>query len=100
MEQLTGSHSPVCERTHGDHRKLSSVEAGFIENWGALARSFGMDPVLGRVHALAFLSTDALNASQVAATLGLAAEDAARCLESLARWGAVREVPDDQDEPM
>lgn len=101
MQQLT-SHLAVHERTHAEpSHQLSSVEAGFIEHWGALARSFGMDAVLGRVHALAFLSTEALSAAQVAETLGLDQEDAVRCLENLSRWGAVRELGDvDADEPV
>jgi DNA-binding transcriptional regulator GbsR (MarR family) len=100
MEQLTGSYLPAAEHAHGPGpRQLGSVEAGFIQNWGALARSFGMDPVLGRVHALAFLSAEAVSSHQVARTLGLEVAQASECLESLARWGAVREVGDaDADE--
>jgi DNA-binding transcriptional regulator GbsR (MarR family) len=75
-----------------DVRKLGSVEASFIQSWGALARSFGMDPVLGRVHALAFLSASTLTADDVAQTLGLELETAGRCLQNLERWGAVRGV--------
>ena len=86
MEQVTGSYLPVSERQRGDQGvRLSSVEASFIENWGALARSFGMDPVLGRVHALAFLSTEPVSASQVCETLGLRADETERCIESLER---------------
>jgi DNA-binding transcriptional regulator GbsR (MarR family) len=97
MEQLTGSFVPVCERAEGERsRRLSSVEAGFIENWGALARSFGMDPLLGRVHALAFLSTESVTTAEVADTLGLTDQQAERYLEDLERWGAVREAGDGQ----
>lgn len=104
MEQLTGSYLPAGERAQGDRGlRLSSVEAGFIENWGALARSFGMDAVLGRVHALAFLSTEPVSATQIGETLGLRVEETARCLENLERWGAVRELAvgdTDADEPV
>src|SRR5689334_2248694 len=95
MEQLTGSFVPVCERAQGDRsRRLSSVEASFIENWGALARSFGMDPLLGRVHALAFLCTEAVTPAEVADTLGLHLDQAETYLEDLQRCGAVRESSD------
>ncbi|MFI5307997.1 MAG: hypothetical protein ACHQ53_11620 [Polyangiales bacterium] len=53
-----------------------------------------MDPVLGRVHALAFLSGSPLTAVDVAQTLSLETETASRCLQHLERWGAVRGVGD------
>jgi DNA-binding transcriptional regulator GbsR (MarR family) len=99
MQQLTGSYIPVSERAHGHGgRHLGAVEAGFIENWGALARSFGMDPVVGRVHALAFLSSDPVSATEIGRTLGIDADETARCLENLQLWGAVRGVDADTDE--
>ncbi len=93
QQQVTGSHLPVSAPTRTrSARPLGAVEAGFIQNWGALARSFGMDPVLGRVHALAFLCAEAISTELVADTLGLELEQASSCLASLQRWGAVREV--------
>jgi DNA-binding transcriptional regulator GbsR (MarR family) len=68
------------------------VETGFIQNWAALARCFGMDPMLGRVHALAFLSAEAMSASAISAALDIDDDDALAYLESLERWGAVRLV--------
>jgi DNA-binding transcriptional regulator GbsR (MarR family) len=57
-----------------------------------------MDPVLGRVHALAFLSAEPVSATLVSETLGLDADETASCLENLERWGAVRELTDDDSE--
>jgi DNA-binding transcriptional regulator GbsR (MarR family) len=51
-----------------------------------------MDPMLGRVHALAFLSLEAMSACEIAAALDLDDEDSGAYLESLSRWGAVRAV--------
>ena len=100
MEQVTGSYVAFQDRPAfaTAPRWLGPIETGFIHNWGALARSFGMDPTLGRVHALAFLSAEPLSAAQVAAALDLSEEQSCACLESLRRWGAVREVEVD-DEP-
>ena len=95
MEQLAGSFVSVSVRTVP---RLGAVEAGFIENWGALARSFGMDAVLGRVHALAFLSAEPVTAILVSETLGLDVEETASCLENLESWGAVRELTDEDSE--
>jgi DNA-binding transcriptional regulator GbsR (MarR family) len=74
------------------------VETGFIQNWAALARSFGMDPMLGRVHALAYLSAEPMAATEISGALEIDEEDAAAYLESLARWGAVREVDVDGEQ--
>lgn len=90
MQEATGSFAAVSGPGRSeDARKLGSVEASFIQSWGSLARSFGMDPVLGRVHALAFLSGSPLTPVDVAQTLGLETETASRCLQNLERWGAV-----------
>lgn len=92
MEQVTAVYVAGSQRTVAPAapRGLGPVESGFIENWAALARSFGMDPVLGRVHALVFLSAEPLSACEIAAALDLDEDDAGAYLESLARWGAVR----------
>jgi DNA-binding transcriptional regulator GbsR (MarR family) len=100
MEQVTGSYVAHQGRTavHAAPRWLGPIEAGFIHNWGELARSFGMDPTLGRVHALAFLSAEPLSTAQVAAALDLSEVQSSEYLDNLLRWGAVREV-DVDDEP-
>lgn len=94
MEQVAGSYVGGSERPaeRSAPRWLGPVEHGFIQNWAALARSFGMDPMLGRVHALAFLSMEAMSAAEIAAALDIDDEDSSAYLESLSRWGAVRGV--------
>ena len=80
-------------------RHLGTVEAGFVQSWAGLAQAFGMDSMLGRVHALAFLSPESMSANEIALALKLSDEQAATYLDSLVRWGAVREVQSaDQDE--
>ena len=95
MQQVTSSFPPAGQYGLGS---LSSIEAGFVQNWGALARAFGMDPVLGRVHALAFLSTGPVSATAVARALGLDLDESAGCLEQLERCGAVRETESEHGE--
>ena len=100
MQQGTGAHVAISDRLCGNRSpRLSTVEASFIENWGALAKSFGMESVLGRVHALAFLSTEPVCAAQVAETLGLALDESVSSLERLRNWGAVRALDSADDEP-
>jgi DNA-binding transcriptional regulator GbsR (MarR family) len=92
MQQSTGSFVPVSSVSEPERPRLGAVEAGFIQNWAALAKAFGMDPMLGRVHALAFLSVESISAAEVGSALGLETAQAAAYLESLQHWGAVRAV--------
>ena len=69
---------------------LGNVEARFIHNWAGLARAFGMDPLLGRIHAVAFLAARPVSVSHVAELLGIGVAQAADGLEELERWGVVR----------
>ena len=50
---------------------LSMVEEEFVDNWARLGVAFGMSEQTARVHAVLFLSEDALTAVQVAAQTGL-----------------------------
>jgi DNA-binding transcriptional regulator GbsR (MarR family) len=98
MQQSTGSFARV-QVVPEEPRQLGTVEAGFVQSWAGLAQAFGMDSMLGRVHALAFLSPDSMSATEVALALKLSPEQAASYLESLSRWGAVREIEGTDDEP-
>jgi DNA-binding transcriptional regulator GbsR (MarR family) len=69
---------------------LSSVEARFIHNWAGLARAFGMDPLLGRIHAVAFLAARSVSVSHVAEVLGISVAQATDGLDELERWGVVQ----------
>lgn len=71
---------------------LSAVEARFVQNWAGLARAFGMDPLLGRLHAVAFLTAGPVTAATVAEVLGVSVEQAVHGLDSLVDWGVLREV--------
>jgi DNA-binding transcriptional regulator GbsR (MarR family) len=99
MQQSTGSFARVAVTGSEEPRQLGTVEAGFVQSWAGLAQAFGMDSMLGRVHALAFLSPESLSATEVALALKLSTDQAADYLDSLTRWGAVREVGSDGDEP-
>jgi len=71
---------------------LSALEARFVDNWAGLAKAFGMDGTLGRVHALTFVREEGLHATGVSEVLGLEELEAARYLEELVRWGVVRKT--------
>jgi DNA-binding transcriptional regulator GbsR (MarR family) len=71
---------------------LGKLETRFVENWSGLAKAFGMDPVLGRVHALTFLRDEPVHVNTVCDALDMEPLDAARYLEELVRWGVVRKT--------
>src|SRR5690349_2695101 len=77
---------------------LGTVEAHFIHNWAGLARAFGMDPLLGRIHAVAFLAARPVPVSYVAELLGISRAQAADGLDELERWGVVELVGDDDED--
>ena len=77
---------------------LSAVEARFVQNWAGLARAFGMDPLLGRLHAVTFLSAGPVSAGAVAEILGVSIEQAVHGLDGLVDWGVLRELGDSDSE--
>lgn len=71
------------------HDAFSSAERTFIDNWGRLAKAFGMERDLGRAHALIYISLEPPDSATVAARLGVPAEEATRHVDELCAWGVV-----------
>jgi DNA-binding transcriptional regulator GbsR (MarR family) len=86
MNEVTSTmrRSPQCP--------LSALESRFVDNWAGLAKAFGMDGTLGRVHALTFVRDEGLHTRTVSEVLGLEDLEAARYLDELVRWGVVRKT--------
>jgi DNA-binding transcriptional regulator GbsR (MarR family) len=72
---------------------LSDVERQFIENWGALAETFGMHRGLGRVHGAIYLASEPPDEATIAQVLGVGAETAHDHLRELLDWGVIRVAP-------
>jgi DNA-binding transcriptional regulator GbsR (MarR family) len=89
-ELNSGIYSIVREPDEAE-AKLRGVEDGFIEAWARMAGAFAMDRTMGRIHALIYLSEDALNASAIAVRLGLPSEVVELHLATLVQWGLVYE---------
>jgi HTH-type transcriptional regulator, glycine betaine synthesis regulator len=68
---------------------VSGAERSFIDNWGRLAKAFGMERDLGRAHALIYIALEPPDDAAIAALLGLSLEDATRHVEELVAWGVV-----------
>lgn len=68
---------------------MSIAERTFIDNWGRLAKAFGMERDLGRAHALIYIALEPPDDATVATRLGLPLEEAARHVAELIAWGVV-----------
>jgi len=68
---------------------VSRAELTFIDNWGRLAKAFGMERDLGRAHALIYIALEPPDDAAVAARLGLSVPDAAHHVSELIAWGVV-----------
>lgn len=75
--------------TPAGHDPAAGAERTFIDNWGRLAKAFGMERDLGRAHALIYIALEPPDDAAIAARLGLPLEDAARHVEELVAWGVV-----------
>ncbi|MGD8863715.1 MAG: hypothetical protein PVI30_27110 [Myxococcales bacterium] len=96
MQQAVESYIPNASSHPAEaRRELGALEARFIQNWAALARAFGMDPMLGRIHALTYLSDAPVTAGHVAVALGVDEAQALSWLEELAGWGVIERAHGD-----
>jgi DNA-binding transcriptional regulator GbsR (MarR family) len=79
-------------------KPLSSTAQKFVLHWGEMGVRWGINRTVAQVHALLFLSKDALPADQIAETLGIARSNASTSLHELQNWGIVKlvHVPDDR----
>lgn len=71
---------------------LSHVEEQFILHWGEMSSRWGINRSMAQIHALLFLSSDPLTASQIAETLGIARSNVSTSLRQLQAWGIMRVV--------
>lgn len=71
---------------------LSPVTERFILHWGEMGARWGINRTVAQIHALLYVSTRALNAEQIAATLSVARSNVSNSLRELQGWGIIRVV--------
>lgn len=71
---------------------LSPVAQKFILHWGEMGTRWGINRTVAQVHALLFLSENALPADEIAETLGIARSNTSNSLRELQNWGIVKIV--------
>ena len=71
---------------------LSAGQQKFILHWGELGTRWGLNRTVAQIHALLYLSPDALPAEQIASLLSVAWSNVSNSLRELQGWGVVRVV--------
>jgi DNA-binding transcriptional regulator GbsR (MarR family) len=69
---------------------MADVERAFVDNWGLLAETFGMQRDLGRIHALIYIAHDPVDEASIARQLDLPPSTTAAHVGELLDWGVVR----------
>jgi DNA-binding transcriptional regulator GbsR (MarR family) len=80
--------------------RFRGVEDRFIDNWGRLAESIGMDERMGRVHAVLYLGSAPLTVRAVSEYLQIAPTECAEDLATLVSFGVAHPVTTDGIEPV
>lgn len=76
-----------------DRIELSPAITRFVLHWGDLGSQWGVNRSVAQIHALLFISDKALNAEQIAATLGLARSNVSNSIRELLAWKLIERVP-------
>jgi DNA-binding transcriptional regulator GbsR (MarR family) len=69
--------------------KLAESKEKFINAWGTLGTSWGINRTMAQVHALLLISADALSAEEIMAELNISRGNANMNIRTLIDWGLV-----------
>lgn len=75
------------------HLDLPITVERFILYWGDLGGQWGVNRSVAQIHALLYLSEEALTADQIASALGLARSNVSNSIKELLGWKLVHRVP-------
>lgn len=71
---------------------LKEAQQQFIHSWGTLGTSWGINKVMGQIHALLLISPDALTTDDIMETLKISRGNANMNIRALIGWGIVHKV--------
>jgi DNA-binding transcriptional regulator GbsR (MarR family) len=71
---------------------LDKSRKEFIDHWGSMATCWGINPAMGQVHALLYITGRPMNAEEIMKALGLSRAAVSMNLRDLVNWGIVRRV--------
>jgi DNA-binding transcriptional regulator GbsR (MarR family) len=85
MMSETGEVPPIPE----PRLPLTDAERLFIERWALMAASWGVPRSMAEVHALLFVTGEALTADDLMTELGISRGNASMTIRTLEEWGIV-----------
>src|SRR5580704_11735403 len=71
---------------------LTGVQKQYILHWGEMGTRWGINRTVAQIHALLYLSPQALPAEEIADTLSVARSNVSTSIRELETWGIVRAV--------
>lgn len=71
---------------------IKEAKQEFIQSWGALGSSWGVNKTMAQIHALLLVSPDALNADEIMEQLQASRGNVNMNVRALIDWGLVRKV--------
>ena len=80
--------------------KLEAAKAEFIQSWGTLGSSWGINRTMSQIHALLMISPDALSTEDIMKELNISRGNANTNIRMLMDWGLVQKqlVPGERKE--
>jgi DNA-binding transcriptional regulator GbsR (MarR family) len=73
-------------------KTLTPVQQKFILHWGKMGTQWGINRTVAQIHALLYLSPQAVDAETIAETLGVARSNVSTSLRELEGWNIIRNV--------
>ncbi|RUL89503.1 GbsR/MarR family transcriptional regulator [Tautonia sociabilis] len=72
--------------------ELTPAALKFVLHWGEMGQAWGINRTMAQVHALLFISPEALDAATISTLLGVSRSNVSTSLRELITWGVVRRV--------
>ncbi|WP_231749241.1 GbsR/MarR family transcriptional regulator [Tautonia plasticadhaerens] len=72
--------------------ELTPAGLKFVLHWGEMGQAWGINRTMAQVHALLFISPEAIDAATISTLLGVSRSNVSTSLRELITWGVVRRV--------
>jgi len=72
--------------------ELTPAAQKFVLHWGEMGQAWGINRTMAQVHALLFVSPEALDAEEISRLLDVSRSNVSTSLRELITWGVVRRV--------
>ncbi|MDX2039151.1 MAG: helix-turn-helix domain-containing protein [Isosphaeraceae bacterium] len=77
---------------NGDAMNLTPAAQKFVLHWGEMGQAWGINRTMAQVHALLFVSPEALDAEEISKLLDVSRSNVSTSLRELITWGVVKRV--------